>query len=791
MIELLADQEKDAYIQSLEARIKVLEGQIAHEQSQPTPSPHSLNYRFLFDANQTPQLVLNPTDLHIIAANQAAIVFYGYSHDQLHGMDFVNLNVLDHETIHRRFQQVLNSRDDANACVECAHRRADGVKLPVEVFPVQVMADDVPLWLLTITEISDDLELKLELQRSEELFRQIGDMANVGGWEVDLKTMTPMWSSYVYDIHGVPPDYQPDMDQAINFYAPEARPIIEKAVTEAVQQGTSWDLELPFINARGEHLWVRSMGRPVFWEGECVKLYGVFQDITQQHAANERIRHSESRYRHVSELLADYAYEMVVDTDGSIKRAWIIGAFERITGYTPAEIDAMGGWAAIVHPDDMNEVVAAIKRMATTNIARNYASAYRIIRKDGRYRHIEAINCPVYDDKSGRLVRIYGAAQDVTDNVQAVQQLEQSEERYRKVVQNQSELICQYNTDYELTFVNDAVSRFFGESPDYLIGSSMLHLFSEPMLKLFLSAHQDLHDNQATVRVQSELIGPDGETAVIEWTSTPVYDQQHNFTQVLSVGHNITDRLRAQEQARLLELEQARINLITEFINNATHEFRTPLTTIGSSVYLMVRTDDPARRQERAGRITEQIDRITMLVDMLARMAVLDGHPSLNYTPVDLNVLLREVVDSMRSSMDDKSILASINVSPEVSEIVVDYPLLSEGLQHFMNNAVRYNQQGGSVVLRAYPKKDTVVISITDTGSGMPPFTSKHLFERFYRGDSAHTTPGLGLGAAIGARIIELHNGSIRVRSTPGVGTTLLITLPLDRPSTENASHYQ
>lgn len=135
----------------------------------------------------------------------------------------------------------------------------------------------------------------------EGVLQQTERLANIGGWKMDIATMAPIWSDQVYRIHEVPITDRPDLRRAIEFYAPEARPLIAKAVEESMRTGKSYDLEVPFITATGKRLWVRSIGEPLMKDGRCIRLSGTFQDITDRKNAEEALRRSEEHYRRAAE----------------------------------------------------------------------------------------------------------------------------------------------------------------------------------------------------------------------------------------------------------------------------------------------------------------------------------------------------------------------------------------------------------------------------------------------------------------------------------------------------------
>lgn len=126
-----------------------------------------------------------------------------------------------------------------------------------------------------------------ELQLSEALLDEAGQVAGVGGWELNLDTEELRWTRQTRRIHEVPDDYRPTLENGLLFYEPEGRPVLEAAIQEGIRSGASWNLELPFRTAKGRRLWVRAVGQVRRENGRPVKLLGAFQDITEQKRAEE------------------------------------------------------------------------------------------------------------------------------------------------------------------------------------------------------------------------------------------------------------------------------------------------------------------------------------------------------------------------------------------------------------------------------------------------------------------------------------------------------------------------
>ncbi|MFB1036158.1 MAG: PAS domain S-box protein, partial [Sinobacterium sp.] len=163
------------------------------------------------------------------------------------------------------------------------------------------------------TDITEMKSLQQERQSAQELLKWAGDMAKLGGWELNLQSNRVIWSDVVYNIHELPIGSEVDLENALNFYPPEARPIIQRAITLAIQDGTPYDIQTPFITAKGNKTWVRAVGTAVFTHGVVTSLRGAFQDITElKHAEKVAIEASLAK----SEFLANMSHEIRTPING-------------------------------------------------------------------------------------------------------------------------------------------------------------------------------------------------------------------------------------------------------------------------------------------------------------------------------------------------------------------------------------------------------------------------------------------------------------------------------------------
>ena len=173
--------------------------------------------------------------------------------------------------------------------------RRDGRRLWLEVSVVPVLGDDDQLTgtQSVIRDITERKKIEQALRHSRDLLGLTGQVAKIGGWELDTESGSLSWTDEVYRIHEVDPAAQPSLDDAIQYYPPKARPIISAAVQAAIDSGTPWDLELPLVTAQGRHIWVRTQGKAEVREGKTVRVFCAFQDITRRHEADEMLRQAQ------------------------------------------------------------------------------------------------------------------------------------------------------------------------------------------------------------------------------------------------------------------------------------------------------------------------------------------------------------------------------------------------------------------------------------------------------------------------------------------------------------------
>ena len=273
------------------------------------------------------------------------------------------------------------------------------------------------------------------------LLEQTGRVARVGGWSLDLATMTPHWSAEVYRLHDLEPGGRIPLEEAINFYAPEARDTIRRAIDAAVHHGTGWDLELPFITARGRRLWVRTIGVSEMVDGRCTRLWGVFQDLTENRR-NQAWLHSLARRL---EIATDGAGMGVWDFVPATNELIWDETMHHLFGTNPLE-DAPSYelWSRAVLPEDLPRVAQLLQHSIHTG--EKFETRFRILRR-GEVRHIHAC-ATVEQGQSPDQTRVVGVNYDVTEQVEWTHRLEEARAEAEAANRAKSEFLA--NMSHEI-----------------------------------------------------------------------------------------------------------------------------------------------------------------------------------------------------------------------------------------------------------------------------------------------------------------------------------------------------
>ncbi|MFZ4775216.1 MAG: PAS domain S-box protein [Terrimicrobiaceae bacterium] len=309
---------------------------------------------------------------------------------------------------------VLDAIKGRSKVREWTYLRKDGSPLQVSlvVTAVRSSSGEITSFLGIAQNISDAKRTEQALRQSEALLERTGRVAGVGGWELDLETMTPRWTAQTYRIHEVDPGVLPTLESALSFYPPEARPVIQQAFQKAITDGVAYDEEVPFLTANGRRIWVRVLGEAEQRRGKTIRLTGTIQDITARRHAEEAFGKEHQRLANVIEGTNVGTWEWNVQTGEQIVNdRWAEMLGYRLSEWNTPDFET---WKSFVHPEDLIACMAHLRRHFAGRIP-YYAVQFRMLHKEGHWVWIQSRGRLIERSKEGRPLMMYGTHTDVSD----------------------------------------------------------------------------------------------------------------------------------------------------------------------------------------------------------------------------------------------------------------------------------------------------------------------------------------------------------------------------------------
>ena len=292
-------------------------------------------------------------------------------------------------------------------------------------------------------------------------------------------------------------------------------------------------------------------------------------------------------------------------------------------------------------------------------------------------------------------------------------------------------------------------------------------------------------------------------------------DHEGRYLELLPVVvNNVIKRQLAEREARELFRERIHRETLEDFIRDASHDLRTPLATLKTSLYLLRRFGDQldaltaepnidvqavrevsAKLQDRATRADEQSDALVRIINEMMEMVKIDNLSALQMSRQDLNRLVMPIVFSYKPRSELKS--QTLRYVPVETPLLfqVNVEQFSSIVRNLLKNAIDYTPIGGTIDVSTEVTEEEVCLTVADTGIGIPADELPNIFRRFYRVNNARSTEGTGLGLAIVQRLVDLHGGRIKVESKENEGTMFQVFFPRSRDESgtalsEKATHF-
>jgi PAS domain S-box-containing protein len=452
--------------------------------------------------------------------------------------------------------------EDKKTC-DLTLQREDGSSVYACLESVRMDVPSEPQWenkhsyviQTAVTDITERKQAEEKLRESEQFLRQSEEISRIGGWKTNPFTDSLKWTQGVYDIVEAPKDYQPGLNEGLEFYTPPYRPILKEAVAKTLEHGEPFAIEAEVITESGKHLWTEVRGLKRVADGEEPQVIGSFQDITERKFAEEAVHQNQENFRRFFDTMDDII--VVVDTDGRIIHANSTASLK--LGYTPDELKTM-------HVLDLNP---KSQRQEAERILKEIFEGKRdtcplpLAKKDGTL--IPAENRIWFGKWSGTDC-VFGICKDLSKEQEALQ-------KFNRLFEfNPNPLAVGSIPDGKFVEINESFLTTLGFSREEVIGRTPgeLSLFVNP--KAQENAAQGLVDGRLTGNIELQVRKKDGGILDGLFFGTVIDSQGEKF--LLTVMLDVTDRKAADA---LLKESEAKFRTFVDF----THDWEYWITPDG------------------------------------------------------------------------------------------------------------------------------------------------------------------------------------------------------------------
>lgn len=455
-------------------------------------------------------------------------------------------------------------------------------------------------------------------------------------------------------------------------------------------------------------------------------------------------------------------------------------------GYSINEIEqTFDFWQKNVHPEDIDKVEKKLKNYVTGE-TNSFEGIKRMRHKKGHFVWIKYSGL-LKKNNNGKPIKMIGSHIDISEIKEKENQLQISEEKFRFIAENTTDLICQHTKEGIFTYVSSSAKEIIGYNPNELVGRNPFdYINPDEILKITEEYGKSIEkkiDPVLTFRFKKN----NNNYIWLETTSKLIIDDNNKILGFQTSSRDITERMKIAEDMKTALLKERELNeLKSKFVSMASHQFRTPLTVIYSNAELIdIKTAKSAKKLSESmliitNRIKSEVARMTELMDNILIFGKYEiGEIKTDVKPIDFENFIVNLNKTYFDNEYDQRILECSFIGKRKT-LYSDDTLLTHIVTNLISNAFKYSSGRPNPKLNVFFNENFIQLEIIDYGIGIPKIDLPHLFSSFYRATNTTTIKGSGLGLVIVKQFTEFLKGEITLESEENIGTKIKISLPYE-----------
>jgi PAS domain S-box-containing protein len=402
---------------------------------------------------------------------------------------------------------------------------------------------------------------------------------------------------------------------------------------------------------------------------------------------------------------------------------------------------------------------------------------YIYVGKNGRSFPV-SLTITALKDVKGNISGYVGIAIDISARIKAEKELKKVQQLFLQLLHNYPDgVISIIDKNYNFVYTGGELHKRLHSNIEQLIGKEMYPRFPEPLRKIIFVMLENVFQDKAFI-ADFELPFPiAGRTYIMD--AFPLTEENGSVNNIGVIIKNISKLKKAEEGLReALKIERNLGELKSRFVSMASHEFRTPLSTVLSSAYLIEKytsDEDQPKREKHLQRIVSSVNMLTdILNDFLSLGKMEEGKLQAKFSKFNLEEMIEAILEEIKNNLKKEQ---HINYQHEGKPYVfLDNSLLKHIVMNLVSNASKFSSDTSLIDIKTSNRNGQVILSVKDRGMGISEEDQKHLMERFFRGTNAGNIQGTGLGLHIISKYAEMMNGNIQCVSELEKGTEFVVT---------------
>lgn len=438
-------------------------------------------------------------------------------------------------------------------------------------------------------------------------------------------------------------------------------------------------------------------------------------------------------------------------------------------------------WRKNVHPDDI-EAVEKNLHDYIANISNQYSGLMRMKHKQGHYIWIKYSGL-LQRDNNGQPIKIIGTHADVNDIKEKEIQLQLSEEKYRFITENTSDIICQHRLDGSYIYLSNSFKGILGYEISEMINQLAYDYIHPDDLKQVTNASNELASSGNHIVITYRFRKKDQTYIWLETTGKNIVNTENKVIGIQTCSRDVSERIEIAKRREEAIIKENKFNeLKSEFVSMASHQFRTPLTVIYSNTELLeLKFKKKTAIKPIINRIKREVDRMTELMNNILVFAKYESQKlKKEIKPISFDVFIKLLIKTyFNDSPDGRKI--KVVTKGERKTLYSDESLLIHILTNLINNAFKYSVGKATPCLIINYLENKLEIELIDYGIGIPEHEVKHLFTSFFRASNTNTIIGSGLGLVIIKQFTHFLNGTIELKTKENDGTIIKLQFPYEQ----------